>query len=371
MATLSENPQAILPQPNETLMDIAIYHPGKSAVPAGVKLHKLSSNESPMGASPAAIEAAKAASVNMQDYPDGNASALRHAIAAVYGLNQERIICGAGSDEILSLIAYAYLTKGDEAIYTQHGFMMYRIAILAAGGTPVIADETDCTVNVDAILECVTDKTKIVFLANPNNPTGTYVPIEEVRRLHAGLPPHCILVLDAAYAEYVRCNDYEAGVELVSNNQNVIMTRTFSKIHGLAALRAGWAYGPQNIIEVLNRIRGPFNMNAAAIAAATASIRDHAHLEKAIAHNNEWLDIVTTDLEALGLNVTPSVGNFVLIHFGDEVGKTASDADAYLTQRGYVLRAVGGYGFPNALRMTIGPADANRGVIEALREFLA
>jgi len=348
-----------------------MYVPGKSKAPEGVELHKLSSNESPLGASPKAIEAMAAVSANMEDYPDGTSTALRDAIAEVHGLNADNIICGSGSDEILSLLAYTYLGDGDEAIYTEHGFLMYRIAILAAGATPVVAKEEDCTANVDNILTAITDKTKLVFLANPNNPTGTYVPIEEVKRLHAGLPSHIILVLDSAYAEYVRRNDYESGIEMVSANQNVIMTRTFSKIYGLAALRIGWAYGSKHIMNVLNRVRGPFNVNSAAIAAGTAAIKDVAFVDKAIAHNDEWLLKLTAELEALGLGVTPSVGNFLLVHFPETSGKNAAEADDFLTARGYVLRAVGGYGFPNALRFTIGTEKANMGVVNALKEFLS
>lgn len=358
------------PQPKPGVMDIAMYVPGKSKVPDGVKLHKLSSNESPLGPSEKAVEAIAAATSKMEDYPDGSSTRLREAIAEVHGLNPDNIICGNGSDEILGLLANTYLANGDEAIFTEHGFLVYRIATLSAGATPVVVKETDCRANVDAILEAVTDKTRIVFLANPNNPTGTYLPIDEIRRLHAGLPSNVVLVIDAAYAEYVRRNDYESGVEMVSANSNVIMTRTFSKIYGLAALRIGWAYGPREMIDALNRVRGPFNVNAVAIAAGAAAMRDKSHLEKSIVHNDEWLVKVTEGLEALGLKVTPSVGNFVLVHFPDEEGKRAADADAYLTERGYVLRMVGGYGFPNALRMSIGSAQANTGVLQLLKAFL-
>lgn len=362
--------QITLPQPKPGVLDIDIYVPGKSKVPAGVKAYKLSSNESPLGASSAAIHAVSTITGRMEDYPDGQASALRNAIASQYGLNVDNIICGNGSDEILAMVAQAYLANGDEAIFTEHGFLVYRISTLSAGAKPVVVPETDCRANVDAILAAVTEKTKVVFLANPNNPTGTYLPTEEVKRLHAGLPANVVLVLDAAYAEYVRKNDYEAGLELVSGNQNVIMTRTFSKIHGLAALRIGWAYGPKNILDTLNRLRGPFNMNSAAIAAGAAAIKDNTHVENAIAHNDEWLMKVTEALEELGLKVTPSVGNFILVHFPETAGKTAAEADAYLTERGYVLRAVTGYGFPNALRMTIGSAEANQGVIDNLKAFM-
>ena len=360
----------LLPKPKPGILDINIYVPGKSKVPEGVKLHKLSSNESPLGPSSTAIRAAQAATENMQDYPDGSATELKHAIAEAHGLNSENIICGNGSDELLGLLAQAYLGPGDEAIFTEHGFLVYRIAILAAGGKPVVAKEQECRADVDAILDCVTERTRLVYLANPNNPTGTYLPIEEIRRLHSGLPGNVVLVIDAAYAEYVRKNDYESGIEMVSANANVVMTRTFSKIHGLAALRIGWAYAPRSIVETLDRIRGPFNLNSAAIAAGSAAVLDRQHVEKAVDHNDMWLEKVTSELSEMGLRVTPSVGNFILIHFPEEKGKTAAEADAWLTERGYVLRAVSGYGFPNSLRMTIGSAEANTGTIDALREFL-
>lgn len=361
----------MLPKPKAGILDIDLYVPGKSKVPEGVKLHKLSSNESPLGASPAAIEAAQLATQNMEDYPDGSAFALREAIAETHGLNPGNLICGNGSDEILSLLANTYLGAGDEAIFTEHGFLIYRISTLSAGGVPIVVNEDDCRASVDNILAAVTDRTKLVFIANPNNPTGTFLPIDEMRRLHAGLPDHIVLVIDAAYAEYVRRNDYEAGLELVSSNQNVIMTRTFSKIHGLAALRIGWAYGPTHMIETLNRVRGPFNLNSAAIAAGSAAMRDRQFVDQAIAHNENWLPKVTEELETLGLSVTPSVANFVLIHFPDDPNKNAEAADRYLTERGYVLRRVTGYGFPNALRMSIGSGEANLGTLKTLKEFLA
>ncbi len=358
------------PEPKSGINDIAIYIPGKSAVPDGVTLHKLSSNESPIGPSQRALDAFAQSAGHLEDYPDGSASSLREAISSEHGLNPDNIVCGNGSDELLSMLASAYLSAGDEAIYCEYGFLVYRIAILTADATPIIAPEKHHTAQVDAILERLTSRTKIVFLANPNNPTGTYLPIGEVRRLHAGLPPDVLLVLDAAYAEYVHQDDYEAGIELVSSNRNVVMTRTFSKIFGLASLRIGWLYGPVNVIDTLNRIRGPFNVNAAAIAAAAAAVRDREHIERSIAHNDIWLKKVSDELSALGLDVTPSVGNFVLVHFPKTAGKTAAEANQYLTKRGYVLRQVGGYGLPDALRMTIGQEQANLGVISALKEFL-
>ncbi|MDH6234087.1 histidinol-phosphate aminotransferase [Mesorhizobium soli] len=359
------------PQPKPGIMDIAAYVPGKSSAPDGVaKVHKLSSNENPLGASPAAIEAVRDAATRMEFYPDGSATKLREAIGEVYGLNPANIICSNGSDEIIGLLAQTYLRPGDEGVFTEHGFLVYRIYIQAAGAVPVVAKESNEKADVDAILAAVTDKTKIVFLANPNNPTGTYMPYEEVRRLHAALPKHVLLVLDAAYAEYVRRNDYESGIELVSTSQNVVMTRTFSKIHGLGGARIGWAYAPTHVVDALNRVRGPFNVNAMAIEAGVAAMRDRAHVEQTVEHNEKWLPWVTEELTKLGLRVTPSVGNFILIHFPDDGKHSAASADDYLTARGYILRRVAGYGFPNALRMTVGTEEANRGVVAALTEFL-
>jgi len=362
-------PSAPVPRPG--VLDIAPYVPGKSKATGGSKLHKLSSNETPLGPSPAAIAAYKAVADSLEHYPDGAATALREAIAAVHGLNPERIVCGSGSDEILHILANAYIGPGDEAIYTTHGFLVYPIAIKSMGGTPVIAPEVDHTANVDAILERVTDKTRVIFLANPNNPTGTYLPFAEVRRLHAALPPNVLLVVDAAYAEYVRRNDYESGVELAGSAPNVVMVRTFSKIYGLAGLRLGWCYGPAAVIDAMNRIRGPFNVSSASIAAGVAAIRDTAHTARAADHNAEWLPKVSDALTGLGLKVTPSVANFILVHFPDVAGKRAADADAYLLDRGVVVRRLEPYGLHNALRMTIGSAEANKTTVDALTAFMA
>lgn len=351
-------------------MSIEAYVPGESKTAGNIKPAKLSSNETPLGPSPKAIAAFQAAAAELERYPDGQASLLRNAIARRYGLDAARIVCGSGSDELLGMLARGYLGPGDEAIYTEHGFLVYRIAILTNGATPVVAPERGLMTDVDAILACVTPKTRVVFVANPNNPTGTYIPIDEVRRLRAGLRDDILLVLDAAYAEYVSRNDYEAGLELVATTTNTVMTRTFSKIHGLAALRIGWAYCPQNVADVLNRIRGPFNLSAPAIASGAAAIEDTEHMDRAKRHNDEWLPWVVRELEQLGLSVTPSVANFVLFHFDTLEGKTASDADEYLKSQGVILRKVGAYGFPNALRMTIGSEDDNRRTIAALSQYL-
>lgn len=357
------------PKPRTGVLDILAYVPGESHVPGGLKPIKLSSNETPLGPSPRAVEAFAATAGSLERYPDGGATALRTAIARAYGLAADRIVCGAGSDELLNLIAHSYLESGDEAIYTEHGFLVYRSAILSAGATPVVAPERSLHADVDAILDRVTSRTKMVFLANPNNPTGTYLTIGEVRRLRSSLPSHVLLVLDAAYCEYVRRNDYEAGLELVATGDNTVMTRTFSKLHGLAALRLGWAYCPAAVADVLNRVRGPFNVSAPAIAAGVAAIEDRQHQEKTIAHNDRWLPWVADELAKLGLESTPSVANFLLVHFKPGA-HSAEAADAFLKSRGIIMRRVGGYGLPNALRMTIGTEEENRMVVAALADFL-
>jgi histidinol-phosphate aminotransferase len=358
------------PQPRPGVLAIDPYVPGKSTAPGAAQVFKLSSNETPLGPSPKALAAYHAVGEHLQDYPDGASTALREAIGRAFGLDPDRIVCGAGSDDLLNLIADAYLCDGDEAIHTTHAFLVYPIATRGSGATPIVAAEKNHTADVDAMLAAVSARTKVVFLANPNNPTGTYVPFDEVKRLHRGLPRHVLLVLDAAYAEYVRRNDYEAGIELVATSENVVMCRTFSKIYGLAALRLGWLYGPGHVVDAINRIRGPFNVNSAAMAAGIAAIQDSAHVEEARAHNEKWLAWLQVEIRKLGLEVTPSIANFVLIHFPASEGRTAKDADAFLTRRGLILRRVTAYKLPNALRMSVGSEEANRLVVAALAEFM-
>src|SRR5947199_2391278 len=341
---------------------------GRSTAPGVSRVFKLSSNETPLGPSPKAVAAYHAIGEHLEDYPDGDSTALREAIGRAFGLDPNRIVCGAGSDELLNLIADAYLHDGDEAIHTTHAFLVYPIATRGSGATPIVAAEKNYTADVDAMLAAVRGRTKVVFLANPNNPTGTYVPFDEVKRLHRGLPPHVLLVLDAAYAEYVRRNDYEAGIELVATCDNVVMCRTFSKIYGLAAIRLGWMYGPAHVVDAVNRIRGPFNVNSPAMAAGMAALEDGAHLEAARAHNEKWLAWLTQEIGKLGLKVTPSVANFLLIHFPHTKGRTAKDADAFLTARGLILRQTTAYKLPNALRMSVGTEEANRLVVAALKD---
>jgi histidinol-phosphate aminotransferase len=357
-----------LPEPQPGIMELSPYVPGESELPGVANPIKLSSNETPLGPSPKAVAAYKAAAAELDRYPDGSVTALRQAIARKFGLDPERIVCGAGSDELINLLAHAYIGPGDEMVHSAHAFLIYKIATMSSGGTPVAAPERNHCADVDAILERVTPRTRIVFIANPNNPTGTYLPHDEVRRLHRGLPSSTLLVLDAAYGEYVRRNDYEAGFELVATTENTVMLRTFSKVYGLAALRLGWAYCPAAVAQVLNRVRGPFNISSPAMAAGMAALDDAAHIEAAVAHNETWLPWVTDEIGKLGLKVTPSIGNFVLIHFPTE--QKAIAADAHLKSHGIIVRRVAAYGLPQCLRMTIGTESDNRAVVAALAEFV-
>ena len=350
-----------LPAPRTGVLEITPYVGGDSDIEGVETVVKLSSNENPLGPSPKAAEAFRRLASSLHLYPDGGADELRAAIGEAHGLDPERIVCGSGSDELLSLLAFAYAGPGDEVIYTEHGFAMYPIATRAAGAHPVVAPERDFTTDVDAILAAVTTRTRLVFVANPNNPTGTYISGDELVRLRRGLPPGVLLVVDAAYAEYVGRNDYADGRELVEAGGDTVMTRTFSKIHGLAALRLGWAYCPPNVADVLHRVRGPFNVNAAAQAAGAAAMRDVGHVEYSRAHNDKWLPWLTDEIRAMGFDVLPSVGNFILVRFPD-----VEAAMAALQDFGVIPRRVAGYGFPDRLRFTVGREEDNRAVVAAL-----
>lgn len=353
------------------VMTITPYVPGRSVAPGARRVFKLSANETPLGASPKVIDVLRRLAADLvAEYPDGSAARIRHALAERHGLDPERIVCGAGSDDILALLARGFVGPGDEGIYSQYGFLAYRIAILAAGGTPVVAPESDYRTSVDGILDTLTERTKIIFLANPNNPTGSYLPKSEIERLARSLPTRVLLVIDAAYAEYVGRIDYSAGLELVSLRENVVTTRTFSKIFGLAGLRLGWAYAPPHVCDALNRIRGPFNVSSAAIEAGIAAIEDRAHIDAAVAHNNHWLAWLTDEVSALGLEVLPSVANFIAIRFPDQPDRTAADADRFLTACGLVLRAMSPYNLPAFLRLTVGSQEANELVVAALKDFM-
>ena len=359
------------PAPRPGILDINPYVGGESAIEGVDRIIKLSSNEGALGPSPKAQAAYAAIVGDLHRYPDGGAADLRAAIARRYGLDAMRIVCGAGSDELLGLLCRAYAGPGDEVLYSRHGFLMYAIAAKACGATPVTAPEIDLTASVDNLLAAVTPKTRIVFLANPNNPTGTYLPAAEVERLRRGLPSRVLLVIDAAYAEFVGRNDFTSGLELVDGiGANTVVTRTFSKIYALGGLRLGWAYCPEAVAGVLNRVRNPFNVAAPALAAGLAALEDAPYTELCKSHNDYWLAWLTERLGELGLTTTPSVCNFVLIRFPTELGG-AEVADSFLRARGIITRAMGGYGLADWLRVTVGQGDENALVIAALTEFLA
>lgn len=358
------------PEPRPGLLEIAAYKGGAAEAPGAKRRLRLASNENPLGPSPLAVEAARRAAAELHRYPDGHSTALREALAAHEGIDPDRIVCGAGSDEIISLLCRAYAGPGDEVLYSAHGFLMYAISARTVGARPVAAPERDLTADVEALLALVTPATRLVFLANPNNPTGSYLSAADVRRLHAGLPENVLLVLDLAYAEYVRRNDYDLGFGLVEAHENVVVTRTFSKIHGLAALRLGWAYCPPAVADVLNRIRPPFNVNAVAQAAGLAALADEAHVERSVAENERARLAFLEGLGDLGLEAAPSVGNFVIVRFPDPAG-AESGAEARrvldgLAAAGVLVRGMAGYGLPDWLRVSLGTAEDMAVVVEAL-----
>lgn len=358
------------------ILGIEPYEGGKSKIAGRRNPIKLSSNEGALGPSPKAVAAFREAGKKLDRYPDGGAFALREAIGKRFGLDPRRITCGAGSDELLGLAGRAFAGPGDEVIYTDHGFLIYPIIARSVGATPVKAPEDELTADVDHILDRVNGRTKIVYLANPNNPTGTYLPASEMRRLRKGLPRSVVLVVDAAYAEFVTERNYEPGIALVdaarrSGADNVIMTRTFSKVFGLGGLRLGWAYAPDSITDLFNRLRMPFNISAPAQAAGIAALADRAHTRRAVAHNMQWRNWLTKRLMELGLTVHPSAANFVTVEFPARGRHAMTAADAYLNRRGIIVRQVGKYGLPHCLRITIGRAEETRAVADALASFMS
>lgn len=352
------------------LAEIIPYKAGESRLPGYAKPIKLASNENPLGCSPAARAAMAEAAASIHLYPDGSAQALREQLAARHGLEAERIICGAGSDEIFQLLARAYLDAGDQIVVTQYAFLVYELVAMQSGARTVKVPDRGFTADVDGLI-AAGQTARIVFLANPNNPTGTLVPASEVRRLHAGLPGHVMLVLDAAYAEYVDDPGYADGLELAQGARNVVVTHTFSKIHGLAGARLGWAYGPLEVIDALNRVRGPFNVSALALAAGAASLADPEFLERSRTHNREERARLADALRQKGLAPIESHGNFLLVPFPLEAGSTAADADAFLRSRGVIVRRMDSYKIPQALRVSVGLREENDAFLAALDDFLA
>ncbi len=351
--------------PQSGIMEIALYQGGAAHVAGVTNVVKLSSNENPFGPSPRAVQAMQDAAAQMHRYPSSDHAALRQAIGEVHDLDPERIICGAGSDEIIAFLCQCFAGPGDEVLYTEHGFAMYRISALAAGATPVEVKERERVTDVDALLAGCTERTKLVFIANPNNPTGTMISEAEVTRLADGLPEGALLVLDGAYAEYV--DGFDAGKALIEARDNVVMTRTFSKIYGLGGARIGYGYGPKAIVDVLNRVRGPFNVSVTALAGAEAAVRDTDYLDYCRVENAKWRSWLAEALAALGVPSDTSCTNFILARFADQA--EAEACDTFLQGRGLITRRVAGYNLPNALRITIGDEEACRRVAQAVKDF--
>lgn len=354
---------SITPRPG--IMEIAAYMGGDSQIPGKASVTKLSSNENPLGMPDSAREAFLRAVHDLHRYPPGDHSALRTAIGEVHGLDPARIVCGAGSDEIIHLLCQAYSGPKDEVIYTEHGFLMYEICTRAAGATPVRAAEQERRVDVDAILAACTKRTRLVFIANPANPTGTMIDLDEIARLADGLPPRALLVLDGAYVEYVE--EYDAGAALIDERDNIFMTRTFSKIYGLGGLRVGWGYGPAPVIDVLNRIRDPFNLGTPQLAVAEAAVRDQDWVIRCRRENAKWRDWLVQALAAIDVPADLSQGNFILARFRSEAEAMA--CDAHLKGEGIIVRRVGGYGLPECLRITVGDEASCRRVAHEIAVF--
>ncbi len=376
------------PFPKDGILDITPYVGGKSSVAKSgqgdnqrvkMRVVKLSSNETPLGASPKAKAAYAKAVDSLHRYPDGQAVALRAAIGNATGIPAAQIVCGAGSDELIALLINAYVNRGDEVVISEHGFLMYKIYAQIAGAKIVIAKEKNLRSDVDSILKAVSEKTKIVFIANPNNPTGSYINKAEMARLQAGLPPQVILAIDGAYAEYANVPDYCDGRQLVESCSNVVMLRTFSKIYGLSSLRLGWCYAPPEIADVLNRVRGPFNVSTPSMEAGIAAIEDVSYKSASVSFNQRELTKMENNLRELPLIIHPSIANFILVEFksssinGAErsAAQTAKAASEFLMEKGLIVREVANYGLSHCLRISIGLEEDNKAVVSALAEFLS
>lgn len=353
-----------------SILSLKPYVGGASSIPGHDRVIKLSSNECAFGTNPAVIEACCAYADKMFRYPDGGSTALRQAIAQAHGLDPDRIVCGNGSDELIGLLCHAYLGTQDEAVITQYAFSMYRLYTVGCGASPVTAPEKDFKVDLTAIAKVVNSRTKMIFITNPGNPTGTYLPLDELRSFCRMLPENIVVVIDAAYAEFVDRPDYTAGAELVDEFPNVVMLRTFSKIYGLGGVRLGWCYAPHEITDVLNRIRAPFNVNAVAQITGVAAVKNRDFVQKVFENNLKWLKRLPDELSAIGLRTTPSVANFILVHFPENPEKSAEKADLFLQDKGIIVRRVLSYGLPNALRITIGCDEEMEALLSALTDFM-
>ncbi|HEY2050682.1 MAG TPA: histidinol-phosphate transaminase [Caulobacteraceae bacterium] len=365
----SSTPRAA-PAPRPGILDITPYKPGRATAEGVQNPVKLSANENILGCSPMAKAAVAAVMEDLATYPDGRGNELRATVAERYRIEPERIILGCGTDEIFAMLAQTYLQAGDNIVQGEYGFGAYAIAARANEAEVRLAPERNYRIDVDALLAEVDERTRLIFIANPANPTGTILPAAEVERLHAGLPPDVMLVLDGAYSEFCRDPAFNDGLELARHAANVVVTHTFSKIHGLAALRVGWAYAPTATADAVDRLRLPFNTSVLGQAAAIAALADEEFAARSLAHVEQWRPWLTQQLGGLGLEVVPSFANFIMAGFPTTPGRSAAEAEAFLASRGLLVRGVAGYGLPNHLRVTIGLEEHNRALIEALGEFL-
>jgi histidinol-phosphate aminotransferase len=356
------------PSPRSEILTIHPYVAGESEIPGANRTVKLSSNEGAFGVPPSAKAAIAAVTPDVFRYPDGSTDKLRAAIGKRWGLDPARIVCGAGSDDLIYQLCLSYGGPGRDIIMSAHGFSIYHIAGTYAGSRVIKVPERNLTADLDAMLAAVSPATRLVFLANPNNPTGSMVSAEAVARFRVALPPEVLLVLDAAYAEYVTHADYDAGVKLVDATDNTVMTRTFSKIYGLGGMRIGWCYAPPAVVDVLDRVRGPFNVSVPAQAAAIAALAEPGWVEAGCEHNAVQRPRLAAAIKAAGLRVWPSEANFVLVDL--ESVEVANTADAFMRSRGIIVRKVGGYGLPQCLRVTVGTTEEIDLVIEAFTEFM-
>ena len=359
------------PKARKNLESIKPYQQGKSEIGKHKNPIKLSSNESSFGPCPAALEAIKSRADSVHRYPDGSQSELRQAIAEVYELNIEQIVCGNGSEELIGLLARSFISHGDEMLLSENHFVMCPIYGRSQGAEIVFAPESDYMMNVDAMLDRVNEKTRMVVVANPNNPTGTYLPRKEIERLHAALPEEILLLVDEAYGEYVTAKDYASALDMVEEYSNVVVTRTFSKIYGLAGLRIGWAYCPTVVLNSMQRIRTPFNANSIAMAAAAAAVRDTAHLAMVREHTAKWQKRIHKRVNELGILSPPSVTNFYLLDFRNKPDKSGADAVDFLESRGIIPRPAGSNSSSDFLRITVGLDEENEAALDALAEYMA
>ena len=360
----------MIPQPRPCVLELPEYVPGDRELKGIAEPIKLSSNESTLGPSPQALKAYADAATQLHRYPDPDQNELRDALAEHFGLAVNQLICGNGSAELIQILIHAYVGEGDEVLLSEYGFPLYRIFAISQGASVALSSEVDCVTSVDSLLECVTPKTKLVAIANPNNPTGTYLSGSEVRRLHANLPEHVLLLLDEAYAEYVTAEDFESGLKWADETENVVVARTFSKLYGLAALRIGWMLAPQRVFQTMQRFRITFNTNGPALATAVAALHDVEYTKEVQQHNHLWRKRMTEELEGQGLKVIPSMANFLLIQFLDEPKSNSEAAANALKCNGIIPRPVSAGSPPNCIRITIGKSEENQAVLHTLKQFM-